>query len=90
MPSPVANPRSSDGSLHHRQGVVEGVVPGSQSDAQGQLVEVTGEVGGAVSVQVQGVTHLQVYHLQEVVRRRGHRILTMVRDPWSSVWQEPQ
>ena len=60
-----SNAASSGGSLHHRQGVVEVAgVPGEQVHAQGQVVEAAVEVFGVVSLQVQGVPHLQVYHLQ--------------------------
>ena len=54
---------------------------GGQADAHGEEGELAGEED-TVSLQVQRVPHLQVNHLQEVVRG-GHRTLTSVRDPWS-------
>ena len=52
-----SNSVSSDGSFNNRQGAVE------QIHAQCPVVELAVEVA-AVSAQVQGVPHLQVYHLQ--------------------------
>ena len=50
----------SDRSLHHEVEVIG--ISGSQAQAQGQVVELA--IHRAVGLQVQGVPHLQVYHLQ--------------------------